>query len=84
MSKRTGFEVVWSAEDGYVGKGRPQSFYIEPSDIEGYETDEELEKLLDDMARDDFENRVSYSVHNSEDFIAWAREIINAGNGDDK
>ncbi len=84
MKRRGGFEITWSAEDGYVGKGRPQTFTVDPSDIEGFVTDDELEKLLDDMVQDEFANRVSPSVHNTSEFLAWAREIIDAGNGEDK
>ncbi len=75
MSRKDGFRVEWSAEDGYVGKGRPQEFYVGEDDIDGSDTDTDLEKLLEDMVRDEFENRVSPSVHNTDEFMAWARAV---------
>jgi hypothetical protein len=78
VKRGSGFRVEWSAEDGYVGKGRPQELYVAESDVEDCATDEELERLLDDMVRDDFDNKVSPSVRNSDEFIAWARGVIEA------
>lgn len=76
MSKRDGFEVVWSAEDGYVGKGRPQTFSITEDDIAGCVDAADLESLLDEMMQDEFAARVSPSAHNAEDFVAWALGVI--------
>ena len=67
-------EVRWQAEDGYCGGSRPQYVTIYESDIEDDMTDDDLERLLDDVVQDDFNQKVSYCIKNREQVLKQMRE----------
>jgi len=69
------FKVTWEVYDGYVGGKRPQLFYIDEADILPYEDPDELEFLLDAMAQEAFEQKVSYSVGNRQEALEWMNEV---------
>ncbi len=77
---KNSFKVIWSVDDGYVGKDRPHSLDIEPSDIEDDMTDDDLERLLDDSVRDAFEREISATARNADEFLEWARGIRDSKN----
>jgi hypothetical protein len=77
----TKFKVRWQVSDGYVGGARPQSFNIDIDEmVENCETETEALQYLDDAVHDDFDNTVSYSIHNEEDVIeAWRKACADKG-----
>lgn len=64
MRRREGFEVTWEVSDGYAGGSRPHHTLIDPEDLEGYETEEERMRAIDELVRDDFDQKVSWFITN--------------------
>lgn len=73
-----GFEVTWSVEDGYVGKDRPQTLYIDESDIDSEMDDDELKKMFWDSIDDDFNQKISSYSRDESAFLDWAHTVIEA------
>ena len=71
------FKVTYEVDDGYTGGSCPQSFVMSLDDIDPGMTDEQLLMLLYDAATEDMQQKVSASVSNANEFVAWARERIN-------
>jgi hypothetical protein len=71
-------EVRWQTEDGYCGGSRPQYVTIDSSEIESHMSDDALERLLEDIVQDDFEQRVSFCINNREHVLKWMRECRDA------
>lgn len=68
------FEVKWEIDDGYVGGSRPQSVWIDPMDIEGCETEEDAEKVIQELIQFDFEQTVRWFSPNLKKAAQWAVE----------
>jgi hypothetical protein len=67
---------VWSADDGYLGKDRPQYLDITEDEIADCETKEDVLTLLADMVKEDFDQRVGPEWDGSEEakiLQAWER-----------
>lgn len=71
------FKVIYEVDDGYAGGSAPQSFLMSLDDIDAGMTDEQLLTALYDAAHDDMLQKVSTSINNAGEFVAWAREQIN-------
>jgi len=71
-------EVRWQTEDGYCGGSRPQYITIASSEIESHMSDDDLERFLEDIVQDDFEQRVSFCIRNREQVLMWMRECRDA------
>jgi hypothetical protein len=85
MSKRANsFTVKWEAYDVYRGGARPQSFVVDPSEIEEDMDDDALEGLFYARLNDDFRDKVSAGSHDLEAFVDWARGVIAARAADDE
>ena len=54
-------KVIWEIEDGYVGGSRPHEITIPDEEIDECESTEEIEELITDYVRDDFEQTVTFS-----------------------
>lgn len=65
--------VRWEAADGYVGKGRPQSFKLFADWIDPDMSDLDLEKLLDESVQEDFEAKVTPKVDNWDEVMEWLK-----------
>jgi len=78
------FEVTWEADDGYVGGSAPHRFDISADDIEFCGTDEELKNLFWKSIQEDFEQRVSPVCDQEEEFLEWAREVIEKRNQEEE
>lgn len=72
------FDGTYEVEDGYAGGHRPQHFTVSADDLPDDASDDELQQVYYQAASDDFEQRISFCVDSAEDFIAWAREQLNA------
>lgn len=55
-------KIRWEVEDGYVGKSRPQQTVIPDDEIAQCNTPEERERLIEDYVREDFQNKISYTI----------------------
>ncbi|MBD3351724.1 MAG: hypothetical protein GF364_09590 [Candidatus Lokiarchaeota archaeon] len=53
-------KVRWEVNDGYIGKSRPQYTIIDDDDLDECETEEDREKLIEDMIQEDFEQRITW------------------------
>lgn len=53
--------VIWEVEDGYVGKSAPHEVEIPDDEIEECEGTEEIEELIEDYVKEDFDQTVTYS-----------------------
>lgn len=60
-------EIQYEADDGYVGKSRPQSFTFFLSDLEYCDTVEEAMKIIDDATQEDFEQKISWYIRNHDE-----------------
>jgi hypothetical protein len=72
------FECRYELEDGYVGKSRPQTFYILESDLEDGMTDADLDNLFHEMAEEHRNREIGIAEQNVSEFKAWAREMLSA------
>lgn len=70
-----GFEVTWEAKDGYVSEGRPQHITIDRDEIDPDMTEAQLRTIFFDTVQADFEQTVSWSTDDEEDFVEWAKEV---------
>jgi hypothetical protein len=85
MSKRdSSFTVKWQAYDGYAGRARPQSFVVDPGEIEEDMDDDALEELFYELLSDDFREKVSAESPDVDAFVDWARGVIAARAADDE
>jgi hypothetical protein len=75
---KEGFRVTYCVDDGYAGADRPIDFTIRECDIEEDMTDYDLERLLEYEVQRDFESRISPYTEDHNEFIAWARGVLNA------
>jgi hypothetical protein len=73
------FEGYYEVEDGYVGKSRPVYFSVHESDIDEDMDEEDLRNLYDKEAKDHFEKNIYYAVSREDQFVEWAKEVIDAG-----
>lgn len=65
-------QVTWQAEDGYAGGARPQHAEVYLDNFEAGMSDEEIEKIIDDIVQEDFQQRVTPSVRRSDMVAAIA------------
>lgn len=70
------FKVEWEVEDGYVGKSRPQSFFICSEDIPINISESELESLFEELLYEDFQRKIEPVSDCLNEFISWAQNII--------
>jgi hypothetical protein len=70
----TRIKVKWQADDGYVGKDRPQVTTIDPADFVGLDAIQ-AEKLFTELMEDAFRERVTWECDDPEGTLA---EIIAA------
>ena len=72
------FTLTWETSDGYVGGSRPQRFRVNADDIEDDMTDKALENLAEEMAYEDFMQKVTSYVSDREKaaFVEWAKGVI--------
>jgi len=66
--------VKWQIADGYAGSSRPQYTEIDDYSIQECESDEELERLIEECIQDDFEQIVSPSW-DMKQALADAKEV---------
>lgn len=70
------FQCRYEIEDGYAGKSSPQYFDIYESDIEDDMDETDLESMFDELMQDDFYQNIYPYEKNKDEFIEWAKEII--------
>lgn len=76
--KRVEFEATWEAADGYVGKSRPQYVTFHGGMLDPDMTEQELRNLFNETIEEDFEQTVSWSSEDEDEFVKWAQERIEA------
>ena len=76
MKNRNKFQAIYTIDDGYCGN-RPQYLNIDESEIDPGMSESDLNDLLDELMREDFDVRISMYAQNRDEFIRWAKEIIN-------
>lgn len=62
-------KVTWEVGDGYVGKSRPQSFYIDAADFD-HDSPKDIEMGLCDYVDEEARNTLSFDCSNPEEVIA--------------
>ena len=67
------YEVIWEAEDGYVGGSRPHTLKLNADDCNPYMSDAELQEHLYELVDEDFHQRVSYNINNMEEALEWMK-----------
>lgn len=72
------FTARYGVDDGYVSGGRTHSFSVDAGDLDADMTEKELESLFYESMQDDFEQKVQPYPMNIDEFVAWAREQIEA------
>jgi hypothetical protein len=55
-------QIKWEIEDGYIGSSRPQYTDVPNEELAECSDDEERKQLIDDYVREDFEQRIAYSI----------------------
>lgn len=55
-------KVRWEVDDGYVGKDRPQYTEIDDEELKDYPEGEERDNFIEENVRDDFEQRITFSI----------------------
>ena len=55
-------QIKWYVEDGYVSKPRPQYTEVDDEELAECADDDERKSLIDDIVREDFEQRVTHSI----------------------
>lgn len=69
-------KVKWSVDDGYIGN-RPHSMNVNMGDFYHCDTAQEVEDELEELVRQEFENRISLLIADRaaivEQVIAWKR-----------
>lgn len=60
-------KITWGIEDGYAVPSRPQHTEVPDDELEGCETVEEAEKIIEEYIREDFENNI---------YTFWNRDQI--------
>ena len=72
------FQGVFEIDDGYAGGRRPQHFTVNVGDLADDMTDDDLREFYEQEAEDHFRHNIVISVSLVDDFVAWAREKLNA------
>jgi hypothetical protein len=72
------FEAQYQVEDGYVTGERPQTFQINPEDLEDDASDDALREFYDNEIREHFLNsgKIYPSPRREDKFIDWAKAKI--------
>ena len=70
------FEIEYAIDDGYAGKSRPQYITISSDEIEEDMDLLDCESIFHDSIQDDFEQRILPFGKNKEEFLAWAKKVI--------
>jgi len=71
------FKLRYEIEDGYVGGSRPQYVDIYAEDFEDDMDEEDIREMIEDLAHEDMIERVSATVNNLGEAVAWVSEILN-------
>ncbi len=66
--------VLWEAADGYVGGRRPQRTSIPISELEGCETDDEIERAIEEHVQEDFVQNVVPEIDDIAEVIQAVRD----------
>ncbi len=66
--------ITWTVEDGYVGH-RPFKVKVDIDEFQHCESAGDIEQLLNDIVRDEFEQKVSWSICNEHDLIGHIRNL---------
>lgn len=66
-------KIIWEVEDGYVGPSRPQRTEIYLSDFEDDMTDTDIENMIYDAVKEDFEQKISYFIQNMSDVVEYIK-----------
>ncbi len=64
MKGKEKMKVTWEVEDGYVGKRSPQYIEIPDDELEGCDTDEDKQRLIEDYIQEDFDCKISWNIIN--------------------
>lgn len=70
------FRAMYHAQDGYVGKDRPQQFNIDASELEDDMDDEALRRFYTGACDAHFEENVTAGPERVEEFVKWGREQL--------
>jgi hypothetical protein len=68
------FTVTWQAEDGYAGGARPHGFNIDKDEVDGMD-EKELRKYFRDEIQNAFNETVSPSCDQEDEFVTWAKGV---------
>lgn len=72
-------EVRWEVEDGYVGKSRTQYTEIDVEDLLASCADrEEADNYIQESVREDFDNCISFTMHNLDECLDQFEEMKNS------
>ncbi len=69
------FAARYELEDGYVGRGRTQTFRISADEVEAEMTENELKRLFYERAEEHRDQNIGIAPLNYEDFLVWAKGI---------
>jgi len=53
--------VIWEVDDGYIGGSAPHEIEIPDEEIEDCESTVEIEELIEEYVKEDFDQTVTYS-----------------------
>jgi predicted RNase H-like HicB family nuclease len=67
--------ITWEVSDGYCGGSAPQYFDISPSEFNG-NTPEEIREMLDSMIQEDFQDKVTWSCSDFEEYVSQIQEAL--------
>jgi hypothetical protein len=74
------FQGTYENEDGYAGKSRPQTFQITEDEIYLYctqeSTDDEIIAAYQQIAEEDFRNRIGIFTSKEQEFLEFARKTL--------
>ncbi len=77
------FKVNYWVNDGLFKWDRQQHFMINKDDINHDMDDMKLLSLFYELMNEDFLNKISPFSYDEDKFIAWAKEVIKEGCGDE-
>lgn len=73
------FRARYHVYDGYVGRTRPRYFDINAEHLSDNMTEDDLVRFYENAVQFNFIENVGPLPERIEDFIAWARTILNNG-----
>jgi len=69
-------KISWGIDDGYVGKSRPQTTYIDDDELKECDDFTEAMNLIENSVKDDFEQKVGFNINEIDEIEEKVRSLF--------